>query len=58
MKKYIRYIKQILSRLEPSSCIKKYKCSDCHKTNFFEDKIISKDITFGFCWNCEHPIWN
>ena len=34
---------------------KVYKCTDCHEINVKKD---NRQITVGFCDNCEHPLWN
>ena len=32
-----------------------YKCTDCQEINVKKD---NRQITVGFCDNCEHPLWN
>ena len=32
-----------------------YVCTDCQKINVKKD---NRQITVGFCDNCEHPLWN
>lgn len=34
---------------------KVYKCTDCQEINIKKD---NRQITVGFCDNCEHPLWN
>ena len=34
---------------------KVYKCTDCQEINVKKD---NRQITVGFCDNCEHPLWN
>jgi RNase P subunit RPR2 len=34
---------------------KVYECTDCQEINVKKD---NRQITVGFCDNCEHPLWN
>ena len=34
---------------------KVYKCTDCQEINVKKD---NKQITAGYCDNCQHPLWN
>lgn len=34
---------------------KVYKCTDCGATNVMFD---NDEIVVGYCYKCEHPIWN
>lgn len=34
---------------------KVYKCTDCQEINVKKD---NRQITVGYCDNCEHPLWN
>ena len=34
---------------------KVYKCTNCQEINVKKD---NRQITVGFCDNCEHPLWN
>lgn len=45
----------ILSELIKISDRKIYKCTDCQTNNFLKD---NGKIKVGYCFNCEHPIWN
>ena len=32
-----------------------YECTDCKEINIKKD---NREITVGFCDNCDHPLWN
>ena len=34
---------------------KVYKCTDCQEVNVKKD---NRQITVGYCENCQHPLWN
>ncbi len=34
---------------------KQYKCTDCGTDNFLKN---NHKIRVGFCYQCEHPLWN
>ncbi len=52
--KIIRFLSQIWN-IKKSS---KHNCTDCNKANYLTDEVIVGKHTIGFCWNCQHPIWN